>query len=82
MSPLITSIEFSPEMDSVRAVIDITLGELIDMDIEELNDYCDSLIREDYPNYNLLDISYSIANCDIENNVIGVEVFADLDEWL
>lgn len=68
----------------MEAVIALTFGEIVDMDIESLNDYVEkNILDENLLNeedqYTMTNISYNIVSCDPDNNVISVKVTADLE---
>lgn len=64
----------------VEAEVVVSLGELIDFDVEGLNDYAEEAIME--PGEGLLmNIGYQLVSCDPGNNTVNVKVTADIDEW-
>lgn len=64
----------------VEAEIVVSLGELIDFDIERLNNYAEEAIME--PDEEVLtNIGYQLVSCNPRNNIINVKVTADIDEW-
>lgn len=64
----------------VEAEIVLTLGELIDFDIEVLNDYAQDAIMEPSEGM-LMNIGYEVVSCDPSNNTVNVKVSADIDVW-
>lgn len=68
------------EGDWVEATVLLTLGEIIEMDIEALNDFVEENIFDD-GSANLLNIGYAVTGCNPDDNVVNVKVTADVDYW-
>lgn len=82
-SAIVKSVEIhesQEDYDWVEANIELTLGELIEMDIEELNDFVEENILAEY-RANISYISYAVADCRPSDNVVLVKVSADIEYW-
>lgn len=82
-SAIVKSVEIhesQEDCDWVEADIELTLGELIEMDIESLNDFVEENILADY-RANMSYTRYSVVDCRPSDNVVLVKVTADIEYW-
>lgn len=68
-----------PEM-WMEAEILFTLGELIEMSIDEINDYIEENVCDDDEDWFMGNIDYALVGCEPDENVVIVKVTADLIE--